>query len=72
MVLMIISGNHIYMFTRDPCDIDLSSSASKINRGRILAKINEYVKFSSSVINCSQENKQIPFFYKRDACDIDI
>ena len=36
-----------------------------------LTKTNQHVKYESSVINSSQNNKRTPF-YKSDHCDCDI
>ena len=40
-----MSGNHVYIYiTIAPCDLDLSPSQSKINRGYVLSMINQQVK----------------------------
>jgi len=55
------------LLTGGPCDLDLKSSKSKINRIHVLFEKNQHVKCESSVINSSQENEwKLFFFYKSD------
>ena len=56
--------------TSDSCDLDLKPYESKINRGHVLIKTNQHVKYDSTVTNSSQENEWKPFFYKKDPCDL--
>ena len=51
-------------FTNDPCDLDLLPSEFKINRGHVLIKPNQHVKYDSSIINGSQETRQKLFLQK--------
>ena len=47
----------ILFYKSDPCDLDLSpSEPNRINRGIVLTKTNQHVKYESPVTNNFQDN----------------
>jgi len=70
-----MSSKHFFLFlTFDPCEFDLKSSELKFKSGHVLSTTIQHVKYESSVIkNSSQDKEWKPFcFYKSDPSDLDL
>ena len=67
-----------FFYKSDLCDLDLWPKEHKINRGQAPSKTNKHVKYETSVVNSSQDNKSSqhnkgkPLFYKGDPSDLDL
>jgi len=57
--------NHFYK--SDPSDLDLLPNYFNVNRGLVLTKTIQYVKYESPVINSFQDNDRKPFGLRRGA-----